>query len=395
MKNQNTSKLSGEWDIKLKDKTANIIKIILILAAGILAVAALFRMVDTVFNGFFGNWFENNYMSVQTYTNADGGYDTVTSLDWFAIKNDLLIFLTIVTVFWLSVILIAISLFRKRMEQQIVDDIGRGIHQYVNSDADASSVFPDNYAKISAEMAEIKSGITRKEQLLKEEASRKNDLITYLAHDLKTPLTSVIGYLSLLDEVPDMPAEQKAKYVHISLDKALRLEKLINEFFEITRYNLQQIYLEKETIELSYMLLQMSDEFYPLLKAHNNTIEVKSEEELTVHAAPEKLARIFNNILKNAIAYSYPGTRITVEAFSSSDSVHIIFRNKGKTIPAQKLESIFEKFFRLDDARAAGTGGAGLGLAIAREIVTLHGGTITASSENECTSFTICLPLHP
>lgn len=92
----------------------------------------------------------------------------------------------------------------------------------------------------------------RHEQILKEEASRKNDLITYLAHDLKTPLTSVIGYLSLMDEAPDMPEAQKARYVHITLDKACRLEKLINEFFEITRYNLQQIILEKETIDLYY-----------------------------------------------------------------------------------------------------------------------------------------------
>ena len=86
---------------------------------------------------------------------------------------------------------------------------------------------------------------------------RRIDLVTYLAHDLKTPLTSVIGYLSLLDEAPDMPPEQKAKYTHIALDKANRLERLVNEFFEITRYNLQQIKLEKERIDLYYMLVQM------------------------------------------------------------------------------------------------------------------------------------------
>ncbi len=198
-------------------------------------------------------------------------------------------------------------------------------------------------------------------------------MITYLAHDLKTPLTSVIGYLSLLDEVPDMPQAQKEKYIHITLDKANRLEKLINEFFEITRYNLQQIILEKEMVDLYYMLIQMSDEFYPILASHGNTITLHAQEDLTVYADPTKLARVFNNILKNAIAYSYPNTDIQITAVKTEQEIRISVCNHGKTIPQQRLESIFEKFFRLDDARTTNTGGAGLGLAIAKEIVTLHG----------------------
>lgn len=377
----------------MKDKLLNIIKIILILLAGILVTATLFRLADTAFNGLFGDWFQRQYISYQDYPSADGGYYTSEHLDWFAIKNDLLIALTVITLFWLSVVLLIIPLVKKRTEKQTVDSISRMIYQYIHQETDAASIFPDQYAKISTEMVEIKSYIARKEQLLKDEATRKNDLITYLAHDLKTPLTSVIGYLSLLNEVPDMPIEQKAKYIHISLDKALRLEKLINEFFEITRYNLQQIYLEKESINLAYMLIQMTDEFYPILKEHGNTIEVKADEELIICADAVKLARVFNNILKNAITYSYAGTLITVEAVSSADTVSIAFQNKGKTIPEHKLDSIFEKFFRLDEARATNTGGAGLGLAIAREIITQHGGTITATSENECTTFIVRLPL--
>ena len=105
-----------------------------------------------------------------------------------------------------------------------------------------------------------------------------------------------------------------------------------------------------------------------------------------------KLARVFNNILKNAVAYSYAQTAIVIAAQAAEREVVITFSNRGKTIPAQKLESIFEKFFRLDDARATNTGGAGLGLAIAKEIVTLHGGSITAESQNELTTFTVRLP---
>ena len=239
---------------------------------------------------------------------------------------------------------------------------------------------------------QLKISVQNNERVAQEAEQRKNDLIAYLAHDLKTPLTSVIGYLSLLDEASDMPAEQRAKYVHIALDKAKRLEKLINEFFEITRYNLQNISLEKETIDLYYMLVQMTDEFYPVLSAHGNTIKLDANEDLTVYGDSAKLARVFNNILKNAISYSYPGTEITVSAKATDTSVQIAFCNHGKTIPSSKLNLIFEKFFRLDETRATNTGGAGLGLAIAKEIIALHGGSITAESENEITTFLVSLP---
>ena len=171
------------------------------------------------------------------------------------------------------------------------------------------------------------------------------------------------------------------------------MESLINEFFEITRYNLQQIEIEKETIDLYYMLVQMTDEFYPLLQKHRNRTELNVDEDLTVRGDAVKLARVFNNILKNAIAYSYPDSVIKICAQQSDTVINIYFQNKGKTIPPHKLDFIFEKFFRLDEARTTNTGGAGLGLAIAKEIITLHGGSITADSKNEITTFCVSLPL--
>ena len=259
--------------------------------------------------------------------------------------------------------------------------------------SDQMIILPEPLKEAENWMNQLKLRIQKSERSAKEAEQRKNDLITYLAHDLKTPLTSVIGYLSLLDEVPDMPEPQKEKYTRITLEKAKRLERLINEFFDITRYNLQHIVLEKEKIDLSYMLIQMSDEFYPLLKAHGNTISLKKEEDLTICADPEKLARVFQNLLKNAIAYSSPQTEIAIEVKKEKDTAQILFLNQGRTIPKQKLDTIFEKFFRLDDARSSNTGGAGLGLAIAKEIVTLHGGTIEAHSGNGITVFTVTLPL--
>lgn len=190
-----------------------------------------------------------------------------------------------------------------------------------------------------------------------------------------------------------MPAEQKAKYVHITLEKANRLESLINEFFEITRYNIQQIVLEKEQIDLYYMLLQMIEEFYPLLSQKGNQALLHGDEDVTVYGDPVKLARVFNNILKNAVAYSYENTKIHIYVEQEQkDSVIIKFQNQGKTIPKEKLSSIFEKFYRMDESRTSNTGGAGLGLAIAKEIVTLHGGEISAESKAEQIVFVVRLP---
>lgn len=241
-------------------------------------------------------------------------------------------------------------------------------------------------------MNQARQTLERRETETKLAEKRKDELVMYLAHDIRTPLTSVIGYLSLLDEAPDMPAEQKSKYVHITLEKAYRLEMLVNEFFEITRYDLSQNTVEKESIDLSYMLMQMSEEFYPIVSGKGNKIELQMDEDIHINGDPAKLARVFQNILKNAAAYSSEMTTITVRAEEHTDFVRVSFENRGKTIPKQKLNSIFEKFCRLDDSRGTKDGGSGLGLAIAKEIVQLHGGRIWAESRDGKTVFWVELP---
>jgi two-component system sensor histidine kinase VanS len=240
----------------------------------------------------------------------------------------------------------------------------------------------------------LKQTLEKRSQEAKLAEQRKNDLVMYLAHDIKTPLTSVAGYLSLIDETPDMPAEQRKKYVHITLNKAYRLEQLIDEFFEITRYSLRTITLSKENIDLYYMLAQIMDEFYPLLTAKGKQITLHAPEDLTVYGDPDKLARVFNNILKNAAAYSPDNSVIDIKAAISDNRVSVVFSNAGN-IPKDKLVSIFDKFYRLDSARSSDTGGAGLGLAIAKEIVLSHGGRIYADSDGKQTSFTVELPVMP
>ncbi len=270
----------------------------------------------------------------------------------------------------------------------------------VNAGIDSLIQNKGKQIELSAEMTymeqklnSLKQTLEKREQDAMLAEQRKNDLVMYLAHDIKTPLTSVIGYLSLLDEAPDMPLEQKAKYVHITLDKAYRLERLIDEFFEITRYNLQTITLSKKNIDLYYMLVQMADEFYPQLSANGKQAVIHVSEDLTIYGDPDKLARVFNNVLKNAVAYSPDNSVIDIRAAVSGDMVSIVFTNDG-SIPRDKLTTIFDKFYRLDAARSSNTGGSGLGLAVAKEIVVLHGGRIYAGSENGHTIFTVELPAN-
>ena len=378
--------------MKIKiSKTATLIGACIL---GIAACFGLYYLVDKVWNGFFVDWFTAKYMNTHEVYSADVGKDIlVTEPLWSELKVFILTVLIIIVLICIAITFAVANLHAKAEVRKSITATSVMLHDFMIEEKGNIDIFPKEYAEISVQMSEIKSTMQRHEQMLKEEASRKNDLIAYLAHDLKTPLTSVIGYLALLDEAQDMPIEQKTKYVNIALSKALRLEKLINEFFDITRYNLQQIDLEKESINLCHMLVQMTDEFYPLLNAHGNQTEVCVDEDVTVYGDSMKLARVFNNILKNAIYYSYPDTTIKIWAESTDTDVWIYFCNKGKTIPAGKLNSIFEKFFRMDEARSTNTGGAGLGLAIAKEIITLHGGKITAESENESTTFRISLPI--
>lgn len=247
--------------------------------------------------------------------------------------------------------------------------------------------------EIANQMNQIKMSVLLSKQAVKEAEDKKNELVMYLAHDIRTPLTTVIGYLSLLSEAPDMPTEQRAKYVGIALEKAERLEKLLNELFEITRYNTKTVPLKKENLDLYCLLVQLIDEFYPTLSARGNTAVLDADENLLVMADPEKLARVFNNILKNAAAYSYPNTEISIAAHKQNTSIVITIQNHGKTLSQEQLKDIFEKFNRLDEARLSDTGGAGLGLSIAEKIIHLHGGEITATSQNDTICFTVILPV--
>ena len=252
---------------------------------------------------------------------------------------------------------------------------------------------PPEMVEVEKKLNHFKTEAIKNERLARENEQKKDELIVYLAHDIKTPLTSMIGYLSLLSEIKDMPQEQRNRYIDIALDKSYRLEYLINELFDVARFNSEKIVLEKKEINLNLMLEQIADDFYPTLKEMNKKINFTSDEKTILYADPDKLSRVFNNLIKNAVNYSKENTDIDISILNKENQATVKITNKGKQIPKEKLDKIFEKFYRLDSSRTSKTGGSGLGLAIAKEIVELHGGRIYAESDMKETTFSVILPI--
>ncbi len=250
---------------------------------------------------------------------------------------------------------------------------------------------PSEVNEFTEKLQDIKNDYITSKNNAKEAETKKNDLIMYMAHDLKTPLTSIIGYLTLLNDEKNISKELQEKYIKIALDKSLRVEELTNQFFDITRYNLHTMPINKTELNITYLLKQLIDECYPMLEKSDLKCVLNAPDKVNYLGDGDKLARAFGNLLKNAISYSYKNTVIEINITEELDCLYITFRNKGDKIPDYKLEKIFEKFYRGDESRTSTTGGSGLGLAITKEIIELHNGKISVKNDDEYIEFDIVL----
>lgn len=190
-----------------------------------------------------------------------------------------------------------------------------------------------------------------------------------------------------------MPAEQRQAYIATVLTKAERIDSLIDELFDLTRYNTKEVPLHKTRTDLACLLAQVKDEFFPSHENEGHDVKLLTEEGLNLYADSQLLARAFGNILKNAVAYGDEGSPITILSKQEGDNAVIMFRNSGDPVSPEQLVKMFDKFYRLDQSRSTKTGGFGLGLPIAKEIVELHGGTIDARSYDRIFDIIITLPM--
>lgn len=353
----------------------------------VLALIILMLLYNFVFSGRFANWtvyflehfifkdYSDSYnMALYFYRN-----NIRTRLEWLFLFAFCIVFALVLRIY-----LNNFTRYFNEINQGIDALIQEGTEEIFLSSELAATEKKLNFIRHTLMQRKAEADLSEQ---------RKNDLIVYLAHDLKTPLTSIIGYLTLLSENPELPVEARAKYMNIALDKAQRLEDLINEFFDITRFNLTSITLETERTNLSRMLEQTVSEFYPILTEKNLTWNADIPPGIWILCDRDKLARVFDNLIRNAVNYSYEDSKISLSLSTYNDNVEIVLKNRGKTIPPQKLVHIFEQFFRVDTSRSSSTGGSGLGLAIAKEIIELHGGMIQASSKDESIVFLVRLPL--
>lgn len=331
---------------------------------------------DDIFTARFSETFD--FDSREEYTIKKQGKGATTVTTWK------MILFTLGSLTTLVLLAAVAALPRYRVQQ-----VGKYLKEILE-EPEKGKELPRSLQVIGGELFAIRTRLAQQEEELREQERRRQELIAFLAHDLKTPLTSVLGYLELLQDEPGLSPEQRAKYTGVALDKARRLEELVKEFFDINTMDLKLEH--QEPVQLSFLLEQLLDEFYPLFATKDLQCTVEIQHHLVVEGDGDRLARVFDNVLRNAVSYSAQGGPVGVTACQEGENVVVRITNEGLEIPEGELSNIFEKFYRLDAARSTRTGGAGLGLAIAREIVERHGGTIRAESTGHVTAFVITLP---
>ena len=222
----------------------------------------------------------------------------------------------------------------------------------------------------------------------------KDELITNVSHDIRTPLTSIIGYLGLIEEKKYSSDEELLKYTHTAYMKARQMKVLVDDLFEYTKVRQSNTPLSIMTFDMQQLIGQVVVDFELEASKKNVTVDFEaSPASLMMEGDTEKLVRVFDNLLSNALKYGVNGKQIVIHSEKIGSEVVITVKNDGKEIPKQSLDLLFDRFYRVEESRSQQTGGTGLGLAIAQSIVTLHNGYIYATSENGWTSFVIHLPL--
>ena len=289
-----------------------------------------------------------------------------------------------------------IFLFLQRKTAKDIETLARGVKQISAGDFHTEIAISGE-----GELAHIAESIRLMEEELaahiekeRENEQSKTDLITNIAHDLRTPLTSILGYLDLLRNNQMVPEEMKKHYIEIVYNKALRLQKLIEELFGFTKLSYGKLNMNISTLDLVQLLSQLVEESYPNFEKNNLAYDFSANvKSLLIEGDGDLLARLFDNLISNAIKYGAEGKRVLIRLRKEKEEVSVQVLNFGYVIPEKELPLIFDKFYRVEHSRSLSTGGTGLGLAIVKNIVDMHHGNIAVQSDMGGTRFTVTLPL--
>lgn len=295
-----------------------------------------------------------------------------------------------------GVVIFAITfIFLERKRNHYLNEIYLGIEKMSKGDLTSKieAKGDDELSFMALNINEMQDTINKLIISEKESEKTKNELITNIAHDLRTPLTSIIGYLDILVNNNKLDENKKKDYLTIAFEKSKKLEVLIEDLFSFTKMNYgNELVLKKERIDIIELLNQLLSELYPLFETNDLEYNLQTNiNSLIMNVDPKLIVRLFENLINNAIKYGKDGKNIIVRVKYNKElsKVDISVINFGKLIPDSAIKKIFDKFYRVDDSRTSETGGTGLGLAIAKSIVDLHGGTITVKSDTDGTVFRV------
>lgn len=223
----------------------------------------------------------------------------------------------------------------------------------------------------------------------------KAELVTNVSHDIRTPLTSIIGYLGLIENKQYNNDEELLQYTHTAFLKANQMKSLVDDLFEYIKVRQEGVTLNIVQLDIGAMLEQVAASYE--LEANKKGMAIHVDvpaEPLVIEADGEKLARVFNNLVSNALKYGAGGKNIYLKAMPVSEKeLKVTIANDGEPIPQKSLEQVFDRFYRAESSRSRETGGSGLGLAIAQGIVERHHGYIYVTSDAELTEFIMHFPI--
>lgn len=339
----------------------------------------------------------NNNQAVNGIGNA---VDGLANSAGTGVKQDFTVFwISLAVIFGIVLFIFYFFLLTKKFSVYL-NEISCGINEVAmgNFNSKIEVQGEDEFAAIASQFNQMADDIKNIMESERKTEKNKNDLITNVAHDLRTPLTSILGYLDLSlgsKEQIQVDEETKNKYISIAYQKAKRLEKLVDDLFNYTKFSSGEVLLRRRELDLVKFMEQMLEEFYPSFQdAQLECIYENFIAEAIVWADGELLARAIANLMSNAVKYGKDGKKIIIKIFEENEKVMLSITNYGEIISTEDLEHIFDKFFRVESSRSRETGGTGLGLAITKHIIFMHQGSIEVHSDIQGTVFQVALPLY-